>query len=246
MKIRAVVVMSVLTASTFSGNTMAATTSSSTAADAASFLNVLKASAKAEDAKDANTFLKLWTDKGLSEYDVGSRSDIAAGKSDNFGADPATVLNYGKPVITAKTATVDIQATIGASTFAQPIFLVTFKGLKQNGKWLLNGFEFKGSPPTPVGTDVVEVTALNYAFSLNKATAKRNLGFHFVNKTTEAHEMTFFKTPTGVTLAQAKTALENVTPVGVLKNVISCASVVLLMKWNPRLRLAVVLLRLKA
>ncbi len=33
-------------------------------------------------------------------------------------------------------------------------------------------------------------------------------GFHFVNKTTEAHEMTFFETPTGVTLAQAKTALE--------------------------------------
>ena len=210
MRIRAVVVMSILTASTFSGNAMAATTSSSTAADAASFLNVLKAGAKAENAKDAKTFLKLWTDKGLSEYDVGSRSDIAAGKSDNFGAEPATVLNYGKPVITAKTATVDIQVAVGAGTFAQPVYLVTFKGLKQNGKWLLNGFEFKGSPPPPAGTDIVQVTAVNYAFSLNKTTAKRNLGFHLVNKTTEAHEITFFKTPTGVTLAQALTALENV------------------------------------
>ncbi len=210
MRIRPVVVMSILTASTFSGYAMAATTSSSTAADAASFLNVVKASAKAQDAKDAKTFLKLWTDKGLSEFDVGSRSDVAAGKSDNFGADPATVLNYGTPVITAKTATVDIQVTLGASTFARPVYLISFKGLKQNGKWLINGFEFKGSPPPPAGTDIVQVTALNYAFSLNKTTAKGNLAFHFVNKTTEAHEITFFKTPSGVTLAQAKTALENV------------------------------------
>ena len=187
---------------------LAATTRS--AADADAFLSVLKASGKAENAKDAKAFLALWTDKGLSQYDVGSRSDIAAGKSENFGAEPGTLLSQGKPVITGSTATVDIQVTVGTSTFAQPVYLVAFKGLKQNGKWLINGFEFKGSPPPPAGTDVVQVTALNYAFSLNKTTAKRNLAFHFVNKTTESHEMTFFKTPTGVTLAQAKKALENV------------------------------------
>lgn len=202
--------MSPLTAIGSNGIATAATTRNSRAADADAFLNVLKASAKAENAKDAKTFLKLWTDKGLSAYDVGSRRDIAAGKSDNFGADPGTVVRYGEPVITAETATVDIEATVGTSRFAQPIYLVSFKGLKQNGKWLLDGFEFKGSPPPPAGTDVVQVTSLNFAFSLNKTTAKRNVAFHFVNKTTEAHEMTFFKTPTGGTLAQAKKALENV------------------------------------
>jgi hypothetical protein len=186
-----------------------AATSSGTG-DAAAFLDVLKASVKAENAKDAKTFLKLWTDKGLAAYDVGTRAEIAAGKSDSFGADPGTLVHVGTPVITGSTATVDIQATVGTATFAQPIYLVAFKGVKQAGGWLLDGFEFKGSPPPPAGTDVVQVTAVNYAFSLDKTTAKRNLAFHFVNKGSEAHELTFFKTPKGVTFAQALVALQNV------------------------------------
>lgn len=189
---------------------MAATTSAGAAADVTAFVNVLKASIKAENAKDVKAFLKLWTDKGLAEYDTGSRSEIETGKSDNFGTDLITYVNYSKPVITAGTASIDIQATVGARTFAQSVFLVSFKGLKKDGTWLINGFEFKGGPPPPPGTDVVQVSSLNYAFSLNKTTAKRNLGFRFVNKTTEAHEITLFKTPRGVTLAQAKKALENV------------------------------------
>lgn len=208
MKFGGAVVIGLLAANVSIRPAIAATNSG--AADAAALLKVLKASVKAENAKDAKAFLKLWTDKGLSEYDVGSRSDVAAGKSENFGAEPASVLDYGTPVITADTATVDVQATVGASTFAQPVYLVSFKGLKQNGTWLLNGFEFKGSPAPPAGTDVVQVTALNYAFSLSKTTAKRNMALHFVNKGTEAHEITFFKTPPKVTLAQAKAALENV------------------------------------
>lgn len=188
----------------------AVTTSASPTADVTAFLNVLKASIKAENAKNAKAFLKLWTDKGLQEYDTGSRSEIESGKSDNFGTDLITYVNYGKPVITAESATIDIQATVGASTFAQALFLVSFKGLKKDGSWLINGFEFKGSPPPPPGTDVVLVTALNYAFSVNKTTAKRNVGFRFVNKTNEAHEITLFKTPKGLTIAGAKKALENV------------------------------------
>lgn len=75
---------------------------------------------------------------------------------------------------------------------------------------MLNGSEFKGSPPPTSGTDVVEVTARNYAFSLNKSTAKPKLAFRFLNRSSEAHDMKLYKTPSGVTLAQAKAALENV------------------------------------
>lgn len=110
-----------------------ATATSTSAADADALLKIVKASVKAENAKDTTTFLKLWTDKGLAEYDVGSRADVAAGKSDNFGAEPARVLKYGTPTITGNTATVELQVLVGERTFAQPLYLIALKGLKRNG-----------------------------------------------------------------------------------------------------------------
>lgn len=180
--------------------------------EAKAFLDVVKASIKAENAKDVDAFLALWTDEGLEEYDVGSREDVKAGKSENFGTDPIEVTRYGTPKIDGNAAMVDIEAIVGEPGFAAPVYLVTLEGVKHDGDWMLNGFEFKGGPPPGEDATVVDVKAIDYAFQLSGTTAPADepLAFKFSNGGKEQHELTMFKAPGEVTLDEAKAVLENV------------------------------------
>src|SRR5688500_15212947 len=65
----------------------------------------VRAAVEAENAKDSKTFLAMWTDKGLESYDIGSRAEVEAGKSENFGSDKVTIVDLETPEVTGTTAT---------------------------------------------------------------------------------------------------------------------------------------------
>ena len=187
------------------------TSGSGGSTEANAFLDVVRASIAAENAKDAKAFLALWTDEGLEEYDVGSREDVLAGKSENFGTDKIEVTRYGTPEVEGDRATVDVEAVVGKRNFATPIYQVALEGVRQDGEWLLNGFEFKGGPPPGDDATVIDVTAIDYAFQLSDASPSAGkIAFEFTNKGKEQHELAMFKAPAGVTLDKAKADLENV------------------------------------
>lgn len=181
-------------------------------AEAKAFLDTVKAGIRAENAKDAEAFLALWTDNGLEQYDVGTREDVASGKSENFGTDKVEVTEYGTPEIEGDTAIVELQAIVGEHTFATPVHQVTLEGVKRGGRWRLDGFEFMGSPPPPDGATIIDVTAIDYAFQLSEATVSADdpIAFRFRNGGTEQHELTMFKAPDGTEVDAAKADLENV------------------------------------
>jgi hypothetical protein len=187
------------------------TASGGASADATEFLDVVKASLEAENAKDTDAFLALWTDKGLEEYDVGSRQELEAGESENFGSEKIDVRRYGTPEVDGDTASVEVDATVGEHGFVMPLYRVVFSGVNQGEAWKLDGFEFKGGPPPADDATVVALKAMDYAFQLSEATVPPGeVAFDFSNAGKEQHELTMFKAPDGVALDDAKATLENV------------------------------------
>lgn len=172
--------------------------------------DTVRASMTAENAKDADAFLALWTDKGLESYDVGSREDVKSGKSENFGSDRIDILKISDTKVTGDTANTTVDGVRGENNIAKPLFQVKFELAKKSGKWLMDGFEFLGSPPPAADAKVVDVKAIEYAFSLDAGEAPAKLAFKFTNQGKEAHEITLFKAPDAIDVSAAQNALANV------------------------------------
>lgn len=177
---------------------------------AADVEETVRGAVAAENAKDADTFLALWTDKGLEEYDVGSRSDVRSGNSENFGTDTVEILRISDTKVDGDTATTTVDATVGEAQIVPVVNQVSFSLVKKDSAWLLDGFDFRGGPAPGSGVKTVKITAQEYAFSLESTQLSPNTAFSFVNLGQEAHEITLFKAPDEVDLMTAKAALEGV------------------------------------
>ena len=178
-------------------------------ADQKAVESVIRASIKAENAKNADAFLALWTDKGLEAYDSGTREEIKAGK-EGFGEDKIKILGFVKTDVAAATATSTVDGGPVEYKVAQVAYRVKFSLIKQGDAWLLDGFEFIGSPPAKAGTPVLDIKAQEYAFILDKQTIGGNIALKFTNTGKEQHELTLYKGPDGVDVTTARKALENV------------------------------------
>jgi plastocyanin len=172
--------------------------------------NTVRASVNAENAKDVDAFLALWTDKGLSEYDVGTRKDVESGSSENFGSDRVKIVRFANTKLDGSNATTTLDVSFIEAPVAKPLYRLTFKLMRRGDRWLMNGFEFVGSPPPPRSATVVTVKASDYAFALDPTKTPADLAVKFSNVGKEAHELTLFKGPDGVEVAKAKADLERV------------------------------------
>lgn len=171
---------------------------------------VIQQSIDAENGKDVKTFLTLWTDKGLESYDVGTRADLEAGKAEGFGEDKIKLVAFPETTVTGDTAAATVDGTPEEFQVAQVMYRVKFTAVKQEGKWLLDGFEFIGSPPPASGTETIDVKAQEYAFVLDKDKTSGKVAFKLTNSGKEQHELTLYRTPDGVDLTTARKAVEKV------------------------------------
>ncbi|HVE94674.1 MAG TPA: hypothetical protein VNB24_07110 [Acidimicrobiales bacterium] len=170
----------------------------------------VRASLEAENEKDVDAFLALWTDKGLESYDQGSREDIKSGKSPGFGENKLELLEFSDTKATGTKATTVVDVAPTEFKVAKPLYRATFALIEKNDKWLIDGFDFKGSPPAPDGTKVIDIKAQDYAFLLGTTEVSGDVAFKFDNVGKEQHELTMYKGPDGVDIKTAKAALENV------------------------------------
>lgn len=171
--------------------------------------DTLRQSVEAENAKDAGKFLALWTDKGLEEFDVGTREEIKSGESE-LGSDPVDLVGLSDTKVDRDKATTTARATPRTFQVAKVLFEVDFSLIRKDGKWLLDGVEFIGSPAPAPGTPVVGIKAVEFGFVLDKSEFGGDTAFKFTNGGQQQHELTLFKAPDGVEIGTAKAALENV------------------------------------
>jgi plastocyanin len=172
--------------------------------------DTVRASITAENAKDAKTFVTYWTDKGLKSYDVGSRADLLAGKNKDFGSEPFRLVRIADEAVTAEKASITLDATPRGTKFVNPLYRVKFTLIKSGDNWLIDGFEFLGSPPPASGATILGVKAHEYAFDLDATQVPGNFAIRFSNTGKQQHEMTFFKAPGPIDVGTAKTALQNI------------------------------------
>ncbi|MEA2901196.1 MAG: hypothetical protein QOH36_1083 [Actinomycetota bacterium] len=161
--------------------------------------------AKAEQDKDATTFLAGVTDTGLEAFDEGTREEIKSGGG-SFGQDPP-----GDPVFVSTKVDGSKATTVADFPVGVSIFRVSFDLVDQDGKWLVDGVDFIGGPPPSPGQSVLDITAADYAFTIaDPSRATGDFAIKFSNTGTEAHEMTLFELPAGKTAADAKVDLADV------------------------------------
>lgn len=185
--------------------TTAAEPDSSRADDQLAIEETLNAIVEAEKAGDAEGFLDLVTDSGLEAFEYGSREEILAGTS-GFGEDPAEAIEVGDPEIDGDTAVVSADIKAGLGLYRLDMALV-----RDGDRWLVDGFEFLGSPPPGPDTSVVEIMAGDYAFTFDRAeTTSGDFAIKFINNGTNAHEMSLFEAPAEATVPEAQAALANV------------------------------------
>lgn len=185
------------------------------ATDADAVEAAVRASIEAENDKDTDAFLALWTDEGLEEYDVGSREELKAAHDHGegrLGEDPAEIHRFDDITIENSAATAIVDAKRVESQAVTPLFRLRFELIKREGEWLLNGFEFLGGPPAEEGTDVVEIRAQEYAFVLEEGEVPGDVAFTFRNVGEEQHELTLFKGPDDLDIEQAAEDLADVDP----------------------------------
>lgn len=171
---------------------------------------VVRKSLEAENDKDGDAFVELFTDKGLEEYDSGTREEITSGKSENFGQEQLEIIEQSGTKVTGTKATTDIHVAPAEFEVAQVLYLATFSLIKKGDEWLIDGFEFKGSPAPEDDTAVVDVKAQEYAFAVSDAEGPGDVAFAFQNVGKEQHELVVVKGPDGTDVTEAKAALENV------------------------------------
>lgn len=186
------------------------TGSSSGSGASADVEQTVQASIDAENAKDVDKFLALWTDKGLEGYDAGTRAELKSGEAEGFGENDVEVLKFADTKVDGAKASTVVDVAPTEFKAAKALFRATFALVKKGDAWLIDGFDFKGSPPAPDGATVIDIKAQDYAFAMDTTSAPGDVAFTFENVGKEQHELTFFKGPDGVGLAAAKAALENV------------------------------------
>ena len=172
--------------------------------------HVVRKSVEAENDKDGDAFVALFTDKGLEEYDSGTREEITSGTSENFGQEQLEILKQSDTKVTGTKATSDIQVAPEEFEVAQVVYFATFTLIKKGDEWLIDGFEFKGSPAPEKDATVVDVKGQEYSFALSGADAPSDVAFSFENIGKEQHELVLVKAPDGKNVTEAKAALENV------------------------------------
>lgn len=171
--------------------------------------DVIQASVDAENAGDVDSFLELWTDNGLSQYDVGTREQLRAGENPDFGTEPIEIVGFQDTIVMGDQGSTLVDATVGEGNVVTPIYRVRFAAAREDGEWMLDGFEFLGSPPPAPGTELLNVVAKDFLYELDRTEIPGNLAFRFSNEGEDPHEITLFKGPDGVDVATAKAALEN-------------------------------------
>jgi hypothetical protein len=182
-----------------------ATTAESLGADEQAVQEVIRADIRYENAKDIDAFLAQWTDKGLESYDQGTREEILAGEH-HIGEDTLGDPDFVETTVTGDTATATLDAGVGVG-----VFRVKFSLIREAGKWLLDGFEFIGSPPPGPGETVLDVKAVDYGYDFDASdTASGQFAIKFENTGKEAHEITLFRIPDDAAVGDAKTALEGI------------------------------------
>lgn len=174
--------------------------------------DVVRASVRAENTKDIDAFLALWTDKGLKAYDVGSRKELADEKSEQaegFGEEQFRIVQFASTDVREGKATTSLDLTATKGHFAHALYRLQFELATKDGNWMLDGFKFVGSPPASKGTEVLDIKALEYGFVLRKGRSSGDITIKFSNIGKQQHELTFFEGPDGVNIKTAKKALEN-------------------------------------
>ncbi len=184
--------------------------STSSSGSSADVEKVVSDALKAEHAKDGKAFAALFTDAGLEAYDSGTREELTTGKAEGFGEDTVDLLEQKNTKITGTKATTEVEVAASDYNVAQVLYLASFTLVKQDGDWLIDGFDFKGSPAPKSGATVIDVKAQEYAYSVSKNEGSGDIAFAFENVGKEQHEMTLFRAPDGTDVTKAKAALENV------------------------------------
>lgn len=211
LKALIVLVLAALTlAACGGGDSSKESSGSGTASTKESIEELVRAAFQAESDGDGEAFAALYTDKGLEEYDVGSREELESGEAEGFGEEEVTVIGFTDTEVDGKEGSTTVDALIGDNKVAKPVFRAKFAAVEEDGEWLLDGFEFVGSPPPAAGTPILKIDAADYAFALDKQEVPGNVAFKFSNIGKEPHELSIFKGPAGTDVATAKTALENV------------------------------------
>ncbi len=174
--------------------------------------DVVRVSLGAENDKDVDKFLELWTDEGLSEYDVGTRAELKAGKESNFGADPVDIVRFSGTSVRGGKATTTVDTVVGRHLVAFPLTRVRFELIeRENVGWMLNGFQFIGGAPPTGETDIVDIQGREYAFVLDRDEVPGEIAFKFSNEGKEPHEITIFKGPDDLTVDRAREELKDVS-----------------------------------
>ena len=172
--------------------------------------DVVRAALQAQSDDNVEAFLALWTDNGLEAYDVGTRAELESAQREDFGANALEVVGFSDTRVEGDVASTLADAVMRHARVAKTIFRLRFHLVRQEASWLLDGFEFAGSPPPRPGQRVVSVQAQDYAFALDTPEAPPNVAFKLVNVGQEPHELTLFKGPDGVDVQASKNALQNV------------------------------------
>lgn len=172
--------------------------------DEAAVRSTVEASVEAENDKDVETFLALWTDKGLESYDVGSRADLEAGTVESFGENSVTIVDIPEVEVTGDTAKATVHATVDdRASFMTPLYQVVFELIRDGEDWKLDGFTFEGGAPASDEAEIVTVIGTEYAFDVDPTEAGGNFALDFKNEGDEAHEITVFHAPDGTDLDTA-------------------------------------------
>ncbi|MGH2760340.1 MAG: hypothetical protein ACRDKJ_12360 [Actinomycetota bacterium] len=171
--------------------------------------DAVRVAIETQNERDVDTFLEFWTDKGLSEYDVGSRADLQSGKVAGFGRERIIIQRFLNTRIVGDNATTTVDAVRGMHQNAAPVSRVAFGLVEREGVWLIDGFKFIGGAPPSEGTDVIDIEGREYSFRLEKDEVVRRVAFKFVNEGKEPHEITLIKGPDDMTLDRARQDLED-------------------------------------
>lgn len=178
--------------------------------EAAAVQDLVRRSIQAENARDSAAFAALWTDTGLEEYDVGSREELESGVPEWFGQDTLNLVEFVQIDADGGEGSAILDVVGAEHAVAKPVFRIRYDAVESDGEWLIDGFEFLGSPPPAEETPVVNIEAVEYAFNLDQTEAPGDLAFRFANTGEEPHEISFFKGPDGTDVATAKADLEDV------------------------------------
>ncbi len=171
--------------------------------------DAVRVAIEAQNERDVDTFLEYWTDKGLTEYDVGSRTDLKAGKIANFGGEVILIQRFSRTRIAGDNAMTTVDAVRGRHQNAAPVSRVAFALVEREGTWLIDGFKFVGGTPAPEGTDVIDIAGREYSYKLEKDEAQQRVAFRFSNEGKEPHEISLIKGPDDVTLDRAQEELKD-------------------------------------